>query len=161
MFSTLFHQLPLPGSVLLNIFPSPPLFSEGGWQHFDSHHCLSAGWSHWLSYHYHGDKDPGCSLPAEGWWEEVSISLATAVRTIIGLLPNTFLPIFPTWTEKYLLFFKFKCCYNFATLAVPKKQCLNSFDLLKIMTEIAPFMYCYSIGSLHIFILRCYFLSHC
>lgn len=47
-------------------------FSKGGWQHFDGHHRLSAGRSHWFSHHWHGDKGLGCSLPAEGWWEEVS-----------------------------------------------------------------------------------------
>lgn len=47
-------------------------FSEGRWQHFDSHHCISPGWSHWFDYHCHGDQGCGHSFPKERQWEEVS-----------------------------------------------------------------------------------------
>lgn len=41
-------------------------FSEGRRQHFDSHHCVSAGWSHRFGYHCHGDQGRGRSFPKEG-----------------------------------------------------------------------------------------------
>ena len=80
----------------------PLNFSEGRRQHVDSHHCFSAGWSHWFGYHYHGDQGRGRSFPNEGQWEEVSGHTHIHAHTyIITLLRHrqTIRPVGPAWAQ--------------------------------------------------------------
>lgn len=72
--------------LLFSLCPNycPLVFSEGRRQHFDRHHCVRAGWSHWLGHHCYGDQGRGRSFPKEGHWEEVSEHTHTHARTCMN-----------------------------------------------------------------------------